>query len=285
MSRDGCDETEQCVSCGAEFTGQFCGDCGEKVIDRKDYSILAFLREAFEAITTIDNKVFRSLKYLLIKPGFLTQEYFIGRRKRYLKPIQLFLLVNIAFFVFFTAVGLNPFAQPLDMVLKYDNTFFPKLAKRMVNAKIQKEGIDKETYAQKFNARTSVISKTLLIVDIPLYAVLLLLFFRRQRRFYVQHLAFSCHVFTVYLIMAMVIIGVCLLLVKTTGNRIFASDMVMTAPVVLLFLVFLILSAKRFYQQRLLTVLLKSLFLIVGFVAITTQIYRTILFFVTFYTI
>jgi hypothetical protein len=219
MSRDACVETKQCVSCGGEFTGKFCSHCGEKVIDRKDYSILAFLREAFSAITTIDNKLFRSLKYLLIKPGFLTEEYFIGRRKHYLKPVQLFLIANIVFFLYAAAIGFNPFALPLNM---YPNTiFFQDLAERMVDAKIQELGVEKKLYAERYNTRIEVVSKTLIIVDIPLYAMMLFPCFWRQRRYYVEHLAFSCHLFTAFLIIITAVGAVFDLLVKVTGNEIF----------------------------------------------------------------
>jgi hypothetical protein len=282
VSSDGCNETKQCVSCGAALTEKFCANCGEQVLDRRDYSLFAFLREAFAAMTTIDNKLYRSMKYLLIKPGFLTQEYFIGRRKRYLKPIQLFLIANILFFLYAAAVGFNPFALPLNM---HPNTiFFQDAAERMVDAKIQQQGLERKVYAERYNTKIEVISKTLIIVDIPLYAMMLLLCFWRQRRFYVEHLAFSCHLFTALLIIITAVGAIFDILAKVTGHEIFGGNFIM-APIILLILVYLVISARRFYQQHLLLICLKALFLTLGFVVLVTQIYRTILFFVTFYTI
>nr|WP_255578221.1 DUF3667 domain-containing protein [Chitinophaga sp. sic0106] len=44
-----------------------------------------------------------TLKYLMIRPGFLTREYMAGRRVRYVNPIKLYVFVSFVFFL--TAFG------------------------------------------------------------------------------------------------------------------------------------------------------------------------------------
>ncbi len=53
---------------------------------------------------TVDSKIFRSVKALLFKPGFLTNEYLAGRRARYVSPLRLYL---VATFLFFFIVTIN----------------------------------------------------------------------------------------------------------------------------------------------------------------------------------
>nr|WP_240155254.1 DUF3667 domain-containing protein [Chitinophaga sp. Cy-1792] len=51
-----------------------------------------------------DSQFFTTLKYLLIRPGFLTREYMAGRRVRYVNPIKLYVFVSFVFF--FTIFGI-----------------------------------------------------------------------------------------------------------------------------------------------------------------------------------
>ena len=43
----------------------------------------------------VDSKIFRTVKLLLLKPGFLTREYFEGRRVRYVSPLRLYLVFSV----------------------------------------------------------------------------------------------------------------------------------------------------------------------------------------------
>ncbi|MCB9249683.1 MAG: DUF3667 domain-containing protein [Ignavibacteriales bacterium] len=48
-----------------------------------------------EGFFNFDSKFFRSLKFLITKPGFLTNEFLNGRRVKYIKPFQLFIILNL----------------------------------------------------------------------------------------------------------------------------------------------------------------------------------------------
>jgi Protein of unknown function (DUF3667) len=51
----------------------------------------------------------RTLIGLLFRPGFLTTEYFAGRRRRYIRPARLFLVLSIALFALLRFAGWPPF--------------------------------------------------------------------------------------------------------------------------------------------------------------------------------
>jgi hypothetical protein len=47
----------------------------------------------------LEGALWRSLKALLFKPGFLTLEYLAGRKRKYVLPLRLYLTISILFFV------------------------------------------------------------------------------------------------------------------------------------------------------------------------------------------
>ncbi len=58
----------------------------------------AFLRDAAGRYVALDGRLWRTMAALLFRPGFLTREYFAGRRWRYIRPGRLFLVLSIALF-------------------------------------------------------------------------------------------------------------------------------------------------------------------------------------------
>lgn len=87
----------RCPNCGAPLYGPYCAICGqpEKSLIRHLASVLA---DAGEALFNIDSRVFRSIAPLYVRPGFLTLEYFSGRRARYVTPFRLFFFLCILSF-------------------------------------------------------------------------------------------------------------------------------------------------------------------------------------------
>ena len=67
------------------------------------HTVAHFASEALESISHADSRLWRTLWYLLARPGFLTREFFAGRRVRYLPPFRLYLVISV---VFFLVVGL-----------------------------------------------------------------------------------------------------------------------------------------------------------------------------------
>ena len=88
-----------CANCGAIMQGEFCHECGQSI-----HSVLkpmhGMIEETVETVLHIDGRIVHTLPPLLLKPGFLTLEYFSGRRVRYIAPFRLmFVLCLLAFFV------------------------------------------------------------------------------------------------------------------------------------------------------------------------------------------
>lgn len=86
-----------CRNCGAEAPGSYCPACGQETALALPTAGV-FLREAAGRYVALDGRFARTLFHLLFRPGFLTNEYFAGRRRRYIRPARLFLVLALALF-------------------------------------------------------------------------------------------------------------------------------------------------------------------------------------------
>src|SRR5437016_1662576 len=135
-----------CPECGAELQGKYCHECGEKKPDRHDLQLKHFFHHGLHEITHLDSKIFRTLRALIVQPGFLTTEYMAGRRHRYFLPLRLFLVI----------FALNLFLYTRPGVAVYDMRFLVKndkqglLEKKLEHA-AQKRGLTKEALFDQIN--------------------------------------------------------------------------------------------------------------------------------------
>lgn len=131
---------KNCLNCGTTVQGKYCHLCGQQNIDPKE-TFWEMLTHFFNDITHFDGKFFTSIKWLVLKPGFLSSEYSKGRRSRYLHPIRMYIFTSALFFIAFYSVfnvKLMPVNQPqLDKPENAPDDFLTPARK---NAKIKKTG-------------------------------------------------------------------------------------------------------------------------------------------------
>jgi hypothetical protein len=87
-----------CANCGAALAGEYCAHCGQRH-EPHVHSLGHFAAEVFESITHADSRLWRTLWYLLTRPGMLTREFFEGRRVSYLPPFRLYLVITLVCFL------------------------------------------------------------------------------------------------------------------------------------------------------------------------------------------
>jgi hypothetical protein len=88
----------RCANCQTPLVGPFCSNCGQRH-EPHMHSMREFASETFEGFTHADSRLWRTLWYLLMKPGFLTVEFLEGRRARYLPPFRLYLVLSVVLFL------------------------------------------------------------------------------------------------------------------------------------------------------------------------------------------
>ena len=87
-----------CLNCGTELRGQYCGRCGQRASSRL-ISLWELTRDAFGDLFELDSRLWQTLTPLLIRPGTLTKDYLEGRRARYMPPFRMYLVLSVVFFV------------------------------------------------------------------------------------------------------------------------------------------------------------------------------------------
>jgi hypothetical protein len=87
-----------CKNCGTDFTGRYCPECSQSVDDfDKPFGFIFFnfLGDFF----AFDTRFFRTLKFLVLKPGHLPTQFFDGKRVPYAPPIRIFIFSSFLMFL------------------------------------------------------------------------------------------------------------------------------------------------------------------------------------------
>lgn len=83
-----------CANCSGLVETNFCPTCGQKK-DIHRISVGHVVHEGLHSITHADKGFFMLLKDLLRRPGYVAKEYIEGKRKRYFNPLS-FLVISSA---------------------------------------------------------------------------------------------------------------------------------------------------------------------------------------------
>lgn len=274
-----------CPGCQREGTGRFCSFCGEEKLRHFDYSLRRFIGEIASIVTNLESNVLRSFGNLIVKPGFLTAQYFAGRRKLYLKPVQLFLFCNVIFFFLQSYTGFSSLSTPLEVHLH--ELPYSAVARREVDEVLTKRGIALDEYRTRFDTTIVNQSKSLVVVMIPMFAGLMLPLYWRKKRYFVEHLVFSTHFYSYFLLFFSALMLLIEIAAGVAGrarlNR-SINELVFTSAVLLPCAAYLFFALRRVYGQSRVATGLKCLLLTAGLVLVL-QLYRFVLFFTTFYSV
>jgi hypothetical protein len=186
-----------CLNCGAELGGRYCAACGQKH-DPHRPTFGHFVAETAESLSHADGRLWKTLRLLLTKPGFLSREFFDGRRASYLPPIRLYIVLSVAFFVLLALLpnhGDNPLAD-VDIGsetrcsdLQYYGPFKATMEPRLRAACVRVMADDGAGLGKAFLQNAPKAMWLLL----PVFAAIMLLFYWRPRRLYAEHLLYLVH--------------------------------------------------------------------------------------------
>ena len=92
-------KTPVCTNCAYKFSraNNYCPICGQKNHELR-IPLTHLLGEVLETTLHFDSKTIRTIKLLLLKPGFLSLEFNSGKRADYVPPIRLYVLISFMFF-------------------------------------------------------------------------------------------------------------------------------------------------------------------------------------------
>lgn len=183
-----------CKNCGSSVIGEYCQDCGQRMLDDSDRSLRNLLGEILSNVFIFDNRFFLSLWYLFRYPGKMTVEYLAGKRKKFIPPITLFLFFNLIYFF------VNPLSDySLDLYDQMYAQLHSSWTLPLVEAKIESEGLDFESYYPIYQSASDNASKSIMILNVPIVAFFIYLMSLKKRKFYFDSLIFAFHYFSIYL--------------------------------------------------------------------------------------
>jgi len=214
-----------CPNCGAALAGRYCAECGQKRIDEHEYSLGHFLAHSLHDLTHLDAKIFGSIIPLVAKPGLVTRDYLEGRRGRYLRPLQTFIILNVIFFLLASQLGM--FRMTSKMFLESRPLFFAIESRPLFEAKQRESGKTPEAFTEKVDERIDHLKRSLLLAIIPLFAAVIALLYIGSGRRYIEHLIFSIHFYSFWLIVTLAVPLAIVLVVKMFG---FARHAITNAP-------------------------------------------------------
>ncbi|MEM9982832.1 MAG: DUF3667 domain-containing protein [Bacteroidota bacterium] len=92
-------KTENCLNCHYPFQAEenYCPRCGQK--NQATLTLLEVIGDFFSNLFSYDSKLYRSIIPFLFRPGFLVNAYIKGKRKCYVHPIRLYIVVSIFYFI------------------------------------------------------------------------------------------------------------------------------------------------------------------------------------------
>ncbi len=89
---------ENCLNCGTKLQDIFCHHCGQKDIPKRQ-TLRELIENFIGSFYSFESKFFRTVRYLLFKPGFLPVEYTAGRRESYYHPARAYVFISFVFFL------------------------------------------------------------------------------------------------------------------------------------------------------------------------------------------
>jgi hypothetical protein len=277
---------ERCPSCDGTIDDRCCAHCGERRPSERVYSLREFAREAFETVTNVERSFLRTLWTLIRRPGELTAAYMRGERVRYLRPLQLFLLVNVIFF-FIGGASINAYSTALRNHL--NTSPYQEQARQIVRDRLPKSGLTDGQYIVAFDQKTRVLARTLVIVMAPAFAVGLALLSLKRRKPFVQHLVFSIHFLSYVLLLTMAVVYALIVLVlvwRAAGGSGSDGDFDQLTGLGMAIgtIAFLVPAYRRVYGAGKISAVVKAAVSFALLVAILVG-YRMLLFYVTAFTL
>lgn len=272
-----------CKSCGNSFTGSFCNQCGEKVLEPKDRTFKTFIGNFLLALTITDNKFVKSLWMIIRRPGMLSKEYADGRRVNYIRPLQLFFLLNLVYFLF-------PLLQLFNTSLYTQMHLQPhrKLVQHMVYSEIGRDTLALRGYELMYNDKSTSLAKLLIIVFVLLAGIPMAVIYRKRNRYFTDHMALAVEFTSFNLAVNAISLSVLLIAANKifrlshSGWEKYLDDTTLTVIFVATNLYFLMRAGITFYNQKGFKLVLKVILGMFGLFA-ALEVYRLILFLVTFW--
>jgi hypothetical protein len=284
-----------CTNCGSGPVIEYCAACGQRHVTPQHFTARSFFHELLGEFVSLDGRFWLTLWTLVRHPGKLAREYFDGRGARYMRPLNLFLLLNLVFFVI----------QPHTGLLQWHLRSYlrnipdaPRLVEQKRLARAEAAEADRrkrgataagpkvesmEIFEANFEATLQNLKKSMLLLAIPIFAVVLAALYGTKHRI-AEHLIFSTHFYAYSIFSLTVVVPLLFSVVMGTMRLVHAprsaiavigSEPALTVSLLGLFGAYLYVGVRRMYGDGRLPAVLRAAALsaayqvMVGFFAVS----------------
>lgn len=236
-----------CKSCGTQFEGRYCNNCGEKKYESHDRSLIHFFEEGLHFITHFEGTLFTTLKTMFTRPGKLSYDYCDGVRKKYFKPLSFFLLLIVLYLLFPVFEGLN-----MKMQYHINQSLYGDFALHKIQEKLAYTGYTETVLAEKFHVKGEKVSKFMLIVIIPLTALFFYACSFFKRKYFFDQMVFAAEINSFFLLWGFLLLPLLTTIINSvahllTGRYIPFYDGVLGIMIYTVMCIYVAKAAKTFY--------------------------------------
>ncbi len=243
-------QTESCPNCGGALVGKYCHRCGQKKIERHDFSLRHFFGHLVHEFTHLDsNKILRTLSSLFFKPGKLTADYLAGRKGAHINPIRIYLTFSALYFLFAWGALSDIRGGGIERTARNQRTI----------AMARNKGMEPLAFADKVHGKAEKYAAVLRFASVLMSGLFLTVLYLGMKKYYVEHLIFSLHFYSFDFgfksLFALVFITA-----HALGRDLPVQFLNLFYPIAFIYMT---LALRRVYQQRWPLTLLKSVVLFI----------------------
>jgi hypothetical protein len=251
--------------------------CGEKVYGEQDKKISHIFEEVFHFITHFEGSFLRTLKLVITRPGKLSADYCNGIRKKYFKPVSLFLVLVVIYLLF-------PFFRGLNMNFYgyiSSNSRYAVIARPIAEKKQKSHHITQEVLAATYNKKSPVFAKFFLLILIPLSSFLLAIIFYTSRRYLFDHFILATEIISFYILTNWLLFPLLIFLISQIYPHVenfFNSEGILTYIIVALMATYISVAFRNFYRQKKWISAVKGIFFWLFYVVSIQFVYTILLY-------
>lgn len=261
-------ESFVCKNCETAYKGFYCPNCGQS---KKEYEKpFGFLIvDLMGDMLAFDSRLWKTLKSVLFKPGHMAKEYIEGKRVKYMPPFRFYVFVSFVFFLLVSIKSVQDNKSEMKQTLKNhtavdslqqisdsvlaEQVFIDDTARvKLGTGSFINISTDNETDQSKLDAIQNnpevFINKFfkylswILFILMPVYGLLLWMFFRKAYRYYIGHLIFSINQHAFAFIILALITAFTLIFPEHENN--YVSYLAVLIPI------YILVGTKKLYGQK-----------------------------------
>ena len=276
------DTAAVCPECAAPLQGTYCHLCGARPVDHHEYTLRHFFSHLLDEVSHFDSKIFYTLRVMVTRPGQLVADYLVGRRKRYVPPLRLFLIVFALHFFLYTAFKTTALYD-ISFVARSTRTFSLSSARpgafdELLDRVAKKRHVTRDAVQEQINERWHKGANLLQFLDVFAFAICLSVLFYTRHRYFVEHLIFALNIATF-------MFGLSIL---TWPYYLWAGGIAPRAPAFLVSFVlistYLFFAARRVYGGRTGPMLVRTLFMFIA-IELSRAFFIMVTFMIAFFSV